>query len=162
MVGARKLITAAAIAAATTLAACGDDEPEPSIPFENAQTLVATLDEVRDNVDVGSCTVATGKVQEFEDELNDLPSDVDDEVRDGLQRAALNLGRLVEEECDQDEPEEPTTTEETEPTETTEETEPTEPTEETEPTEPTDTGTTTTPPGGGGGSGGLGPSGGNP
>ena len=166
MRGGRKLAAAAAIAASLALAACGgDDEPEPSIPLEDAEALVATLDEVRENVDVGSCLVATDKVQEFQDELGQLPSEVDDEVRDGLERGAQDLLGLVDEQCEEPEPE--TTTEETTPETTTEETEPTEPTQ---PTEPTTTEETTTtqpqPPGEGGsgqgpgGTGGLGPSGG--
>jgi hypothetical protein len=143
MRGGRTLTAAAAIVAALALAACGgDDEPEPSIPREDAETLVATLDEVRDNIDVGSCLVATDKVQEFQDELGQLSSDVDDEVRDGLERGAQNLLGLVDEQCEEPAPE--TTTEEIEPT-TTEEPEPTEPTQPTEPTTTEET-TTTTPP----------------
>ena len=163
MTGGRTLTAAAAIAATLALAACGgDDEPDPSIPRDDAETLVATLDEVRENIDVGSCLVATDKVQEFQDELDQLPDDVDNEVVDGLERGAQNLLGLVDEQCEEPAPE--TTTEETEPETTTEETE----TEPTEPTEPTTTEeTTTTPPPqnpgqgqGPGGTGGLGPSGG--
>ena len=163
MLGARKLTAVAAIAAATTLAACGgDSEPEPSIPLEDAEALVATLDEIRANVDAGSCTVASGEVQEFEDELNQLPGDVDDEVRDQLQRGALHLAELVDEQCDEPEPE--TTTEETQTQEPTEEPTTTEETTTEEPTtDQTETEPDQQPPGGGqgpGGTGGLGPAGG--
>lgn len=161
MLGARTVTAAAAIAAAATLAACGgDSEPEPSIPLQNAQALVGTLDEIRANVENGSCTVAAAEVQEFSDELNQLPDSVDDEVVDGLQRASLNLASLVDEQCD--EPQRETTTEETIPETTTEETT----TEATTTEETTTEETTPTPPtspgggGGPGGTGGLGPSGG--
>jgi hypothetical protein len=164
MRGGRKLTAAAAIAAALALASCGgDDQPEPSIPVEDAEALDSTLDEIRDNVDVGSCLVATDKVEEFQGELDQLPSDVDDEIRDGLERGAQNLLGLIDEQCEEPAPE--TTTEETQPETTTEETEPT---TTTEPTEPTTTEETTTQPpplspgqGGGqnpGGTGGLGTS----
>ena len=139
-----KLILASlCLAAAGALASgCGGgDEPEPSIPLDSATTLVSTLEEIQANVDAGSCIVASTKVQEFQTELSELPSDVNQEVVDALQRGGLNLGDLIDEQCDQ--PEE-TTTEET----TTQETTTTAP--------PT---TTTTPPPNTGG-GGVGPPGG--
>jgi hypothetical protein len=163
MFEARKIAAAAALVAALALSACGsDDEPEPSIPRENAEALVATLDEIRDNVDVGSCTIATGKVQELEGEIDELPSDVEDEVRDGLNRGAQHLLGLVDEQCDEEEPattteEEPTTTEETTETEPAEPTEPTETTETTETAPPDEQPPGQQPGQGPGGTGGLGP-----
>jgi hypothetical protein len=145
-------------AAAFALGACGgDEEVEPSIPGDNAATLLTTLDEIEANVSEGSCVVAEGEVQEFQDELGQLPADVDQEVVDALQSSALKLSELIDEECDAPEEttteettteEEPTTTEET----TTEETT----TQETEPTTPTQP----PPPEDPGGSGGIGPGGG--
>jgi hypothetical protein len=157
MQGPKPILAILCLAATAGLAAgCGgDDEPEPSIPPDNAVTLASTLQEVQDNVDVGSCLVAADKVQEFQDELAALPSDVNQEVVDALQRGALNLGDLIESDCEQ--PEEETTTEETTTEETTTEettTEETEPTTTTQPTTPT---TPTEPPTTGGG--GIGPPG---
>jgi hypothetical protein len=147
------LILLCLLASAGLASGCGDEEPKPSIPLQNATTLVSTLQEIQDNVDAGSCLIAADKVQEFQDELSQLPSDVNNDVLDALQRGALSLGDLIEEDCDQ--PEE-TTTEETTTDEdtTTEETT----TEETT-TEQTTTEETTTEPPPNTGDGGIGPPG---
>jgi hypothetical protein len=152
MAGRTSSIAIASVIAALVLAGCGgDDEPEPSIPVDSASTLVSTLQRVQDNVDVGSCLVAEREVQQFQSELDGLPSGVNQDVIEALQRGSQNLIGLLEEDCE-DEPEtttEETTTEETttetttnEPT-TTDETTTTQPTEPTTPTQPT---TTTEPP----------------
>ena len=152
-----RLIALAAVATAGGLAGCGgDDEPEPSIPLDSATTLVSTLQEVQDNVDVGSCTVAARVAQEFQAELEGLPSSVDQEVIEALQRGSQNLLGLIEEDCD-DQPEETTTTETTTQETTTEETTTEQPTT-TQPTEPTTPTTPTEPPPDPGG-GGIGPPG---
>jgi outer membrane murein-binding lipoprotein Lpp len=154
MPGRTSSIAIAAVIAALGLAGCGgDDDPEPSIPVDSASTLVSTLQRVQDNVDVGSCLVAEREVQQFQSEVDALPSDVNQEVIEALQRGSQNLIGLLEEDCE-DEPE--TTTEETttetttnEPETTTEETtteETTQPTEPTTETQPTTTTTTEPPP----------------
>ena len=144
MRGPKPILIMVCLAASAALASgCGsDEEPKPSIPLENATTLVSTLEEIQANVDNGSCLVATDKVQEFQDELSSLPSDVNDDVVDALERGSLNLIDLIDEQCER--PEE-TTTEETTTEETTTEETTTEETttEETEPTTPT---VPTTPP----------------
>ncbi len=152
------LIAAAALAAVVGLSACGDDEPEPSIPLSGAQTLIATLEEIQANVDAGSCLVAADKVDELRSEIDDLPDEVDEDLRGELENGADRLSILVNDPDQCERPEEPettteeTTTEETDPT-TTEETTTEQTTTETQPTTPTT-------PGGGGGTGGLGPGGG--
>lgn len=144
MRGPKPILIMVCLAASAALASgCGsDEEPKPSIPLENATTLVSTLEEIQANVDNGSCLVATDKVQEFQDELSSLPSDVNNDVVDALERGSLNLIDLIDEQCER--PEE-TTTEETTTEETTTEETTTEETttEETEPTTPT---VPTTPP----------------
>ncbi len=153
------LIAAAALAAALGLSACGDDEPEPSIPSSDAQTLMATLEEIQANVDAGSCLVAGDKVDELRSEIDDLPDEVDEDLRGGLENGADRLSILVNDPDQCERPEEPETTtqetitEETEPTTTEETTTEETTTEQTQPTTPTT-------PGGGGGTGGLGPGGG--
>lgn len=139
MPGAKTILTALCLAAAAALVAgCGGDKkPEPSIPLASAQTLVSTLQEVQANVDNGSCLVAADKVQELQDELAQQPSSVNQDVLDALQRGALNLGDLIDEQCSQ--PEQTTTEETTTEETTTEETT----TDETTTTQPP---TTTTPP----------------
>ncbi|HEX2358233.1 MAG TPA: hypothetical protein VHH72_00305 [Solirubrobacterales bacterium] len=152
-----RLVSAALCAAAgvVALAGCGgDDQPDPSIQPVDARTLLATLQEVEDNVEVGSCFVAADKVAELRSEIEQLPSDVNSDVRTALEEGTDRLDALVPAECESDQPttttetttEEPTTTEETTTEEpTTDETT----TEETQPTAPT-TPTTPTSPGGGG------------
>ena len=152
MAGRTSSIAIASVIAALVLAGCGgDDEPEPSIPVDSASTLVSTLQRVQDNVDVGSCLVAEREVQQFQSELDGLPSGVNQDVIEALQRGSQNLIGLLEEDCE-DEPE--TTTEETTPEVTTTETTTNEPTttdettttQPTEPTTPTQPTTTTEPP----------------
>jgi hypothetical protein len=150
---ARKLIVISVLVAASAgLAACGDEQPDPSIPLENAQTLLGTLEEIRSNVDVGSCELAADKVDELNSEIESLPSDVPSDLRTELEDGANQLSILVGDPDQCDQPEEPTTTEETTTDETT--TEATEPTTTTQPTETTPTvPTTPTNPGGGVGPG---------
>lgn len=149
-------VLCAAIAVPALLAGCGgDDPPKPSISGESSLSLIATLQEIEDNVEVGSCQVAAEKVDEFIAELDELPSDVNEEVKDALERGAVSLRDLVEDpdECAR---EETTTTEETtteEETTTTDEETTTEETttQETTTTTPTIPTTPTTPGSGGGG-----------
>jgi cell division septation protein DedD len=156
--GRTALVAAAVLVVAGGVSACGGDgEPEPSIPPENAETLRGTLDEIQANVDIGSCVVAAGKVQELQDELEDLPSDANDDLVEALQRGSVNLNDLVQ---DPDQCEARTETETT-PTETvpTETEEPETTTERTQPPQTqtqqqtTTTQTTPTQPSGGVGPG---------
>ena len=160
MRGPKPILIMVCLAASAALASgCGsDEEPKPSIPLENATTLVSTLEEIQANVDNGSCLVATDKVQEFQDELSSLPSDVNNDVVDALERGSLNLIDLIDEQCER--PEE-TTTEETTTEETTTEETTTEETTETQPTTTTQPTTPTTPPTTPGGGGGISPEGGD-
>jgi hypothetical protein len=162
---AKQIVVAFACAAAVAgVSACGgEDEPEPSIPREDAEGLVAELDEVRANVDEGSCIVAGEQAEEFLARVDELPSDVDEDVRDALEDGGNQLVSLTSDpdQCESQTETLPTETEETEPTETEPtDTEPTE-TQETQPTETTETVPTepTTPTQPGGGSGGVGPGG---
>jgi hypothetical protein len=143
----------------------GDSGPDPSIPGADAQTLLAKIEEVRANVDVGSCLVADEKTDELLADIDELPSSVNDDVRQALENGANNLKLLLTDpsQCEgrttTTEPtittaptitEEETTTTKTRPSTTTE--------TETEPnvtTTPTETGPSTTT----GGSGGIGPGG---
>lgn len=142
-----------AVVALVAVAGCGggDDEPEPSIPSEDALTLISTLQEIQANVDADSCLVAQDKVEELGTELDALPDTVNADVKSALEEGRTNLSQLIDD-PDQCSREETTTTEET----TTEETstEETTTTPETTTTSPTTTTTPTTPtqptnPGGG-------------
>jgi hypothetical protein len=144
----------------------GDSGPDPSIPGADARTLLAKIEEIRANVDVGSCLVADEKTDELLADIDELPSSVNDDVRQALENGANNLKLLLTDpsQCEgRTTTTEPTTTAPT--TTTTEEettttkTRPSTTTEtETEPnvtTTPTQTGPSTTT----GGSGGIGPAG---
>jgi hypothetical protein len=154
---ARKLIViSVALAAAAGLSACGDSKADSSIPFENAQTLITTLEEIKANVDNGSCEVALDKVDELKTEIEGLPSDVSDELKQELLDGADQIAILVRDPDQCEQPQQTTTTEQTTTEQTTTQqttTEQTQPTTTTQPTTPT----TPTTPGGGGGTGGLGP-----
>jgi hypothetical protein len=143
----------------------GDSGPDPSIAGADARTLLAKIEEVRANVEVGSCLVADEKTDELLADIDELPSSVNDDVRQALENGANNLKLLL---TDPSQCEGRTTTTEatttTAPTTTEEETtttktRPSTTTEtETEPnvtTTPTQTGPSTTT----GGSGGIGPGG---
>jgi hypothetical protein len=164
---ARPILLALFLAAASgAVAGCGGDGgPDPSIPGQNAAVLASKIDEIQDNVDVGSCLVAADKTDDLLADIDQLPSSVNDDVRGALENGANNLKLLLADpdKCaGQTTTTEPTTTEEstTEPT-TTEKTQPTTTTTTRTQTQntvttPTQTqpNTTTT-----GGSGGIGPGG---
>jgi hypothetical protein len=153
------------VAGIMVLAGCGGDGgPDPSISREDAQTLLAEVQEIEDNVEVGSCIVASDRTDQLISDIGELPDSVDEDVRQALDNGANNLRLLLADpdQCEREETtvettteEEPTTTEEEETTtrETT-----TRPEQTQTRTTPTQTQTTPTNPSGGvgpGSSGGL-------
>jgi hypothetical protein len=158
----RTILAAICAVSVLAFAGCGgDDAPEPSIAPSEAETLLSTLEEIQANLetDPPSCLVAGDRVEALQQEIDALPDSVNEDVKDSLQRGALNLGELVAdpEQCEPRETtttEEPTTTEETTTQETTtEETTTDETTTQTQPTTPTTPTTPTEPPSSGGGIG---------
>jgi outer membrane murein-binding lipoprotein Lpp len=160
----RPILLALMLAAAACLAGCGGSNgPDPSIPSTDARTLLAKITEIRANVDVGSCVVAQSKTDDLLADIDALPSDVNQDVKNALVRGANNLKGLLgdPEQCQSrsattttesttESTTEETTTEKTQPTTTTRtQTQPTTTTQ-------TQTQTNTTP---GGTSGGIGPGG---
>jgi hypothetical protein len=159
-----------ALGACLAAAGCGsDDEGGKKISAATAAALAAQLDKVQERLDNGSegaCKdILEGPrgpnkaaVQQL---IDGLPNDVDPDVRDALQESFDNLWSLVESECNDLKPDEPTQTETTPPETTPTETTPPE-TETTPPaTETTPPATETTPPDGNGNSGGAIPPEGN-
>lgn len=148
------------------IAGCGSDEPG-TIPDDNANVLIDLVNAVEEAVAEGDCEAAQQNADEFETAVDNLPAEVDDEVKDGLRQAGDRMAELSREpdQCDsesgatgpdgaedEEEPSTPTTTEEepVAPPETTEE----EPTEEEEPQQEenqTDNGGDNTSPNPGGG-----------
>ena len=155
------------VAGVMVLAGCGGDSgPDPSISREDAQTLLAQVQEIEDNVEVGSCIVASDRTDQLISDIGELPDSVDEDVRQALDNGANNLRLLLADpdQCEREETtvettteEEPTTTEEAEEETTTRETT-TRPEQTETQTTPTQTQTTPTNPSGGvgpGSSGGL-------
>ena len=148
------------VAGIMVLAGCGGDGgPDPSISREDAQTLLAQIQEIEDNVEVGSCIVASDRTDQLISDIGELPDSVDEDVRQALDNGANNLRLLLADpdQCEREETtvettteEEPTTTEEEETTtrETT-----TRPEQTQTKTTPTQTQTTPTNPSGGVGPG---------
>ena len=144
------------VVAGLALAGCGgDSEGESDIPASEAATLLGQLEEVQANVDVGSCFVAADETENLITEIEDLPDEVEADLRRALENGAEQLQVLLQD-PDQCERPETTTEETTTEEETTEEETKTRETT-TEPTTPTQTQTQTTP--SPGGSGGVGPGG---
>jgi hypothetical protein len=152
------------LAGVLVLAGCGgDDDPDPSISRDDAQTLLAQIQEIEDNVEVGSCIVASDRTDQLISDIGELPDSVDEDVRQALDNGANNLRLLLADpdQCQREETTVETTTEE-EPTTTEEETTTRETTTRPERTQtqttPTQTQPTPTNPSGGvgpGSSGGL-------
>ena len=149
------------VAGIMVLAGCGGDgEPDPSISREDAQTLFAQIQEIEDNVEVGSCIVASDRTDQLISDVGELPDSVDEDVRQALDNGANNLRLLLADpdQCEREETTVETTTEE-EPTTTEEETTTRETTTRPEQTQtqtqttPTQTQTTPTNPSGGVGPG---------
>ncbi len=149
MITPKRISLLLALAACLAAAGCGsDDEGGKPIPAAQADQLRNQLDIVQSRLDNGS-EGACKDILEAEDAnddavteiLNSIPSGVDPDVRDALEESFDNLWSLVESECNDLKPDEPTETQTTPPETTTEETTPPETTETTPP--PTET---TTPP----------------
>lgn len=154
------------VAGIMVLAGCGGDGgPDPSISQEDAQTLLAQVQEIEDNVEVGSCIVASDRTDQLISDIGELPDSVDEDVRQALDNGANNLRLLLADpdQCEREETTVETTTEE-EPTTTEEETTTRETTTRPEQTQtqtqtqttPTQTQTTPTNPSGGVGPGSAG------
>jgi hypothetical protein len=157
------LLALIVVAVALFAAGCGDNSPDPSISGEDAATLQAKLEEIKANVDNGSCLVAADRTDDLISDIESLPPGVNDSVKNALLNGANNLKLLLvnPDKCqgNQTTTTAPTTTQETTTTEPTTTSQPTT-TTKTTPTQTTPTQTTpTTPTGPGSTSGGVGPGG---
>jgi hypothetical protein len=86
-------ITLLACLCAAILTGCGSDE-QGTIPNSNSEQLMGLLDGIEENVAGGNCELAQEQANEFVDAVNQLPAEVDDEVKGGLQDAAAQLVEL--------------------------------------------------------------------
>jgi hypothetical protein len=161
----RSILLALILAASAGVVGCGNSGPDPSIPADDAQTLLAKIAEIRANVDVGSCFVAADKTDDLLADVANLPSSVNSQVKESLDNGANNLKLLLNDPAKCQGRSATTTTPETTTTPSTTEQTPTERTQsttttrtQTQPTTTTQTQSTPTvtqPPSGGVGPGGL-------
>ena len=75
---------------------CGSSGPDPSIGTQDAAVLTAKIDEIKANVDVGSCLVAADKTDDLLADVNALPSSVNQSVKNALINGANNLKGLLQ------------------------------------------------------------------
>jgi uncharacterized membrane protein YgcG len=111
-----------ALVAAAVLAGCGGDEG--TIPSESSDKLLERLTEIEEAVPEGDCDGAQNSADLFVDQVDQLPAEVDDEVKRLLTAGGERLQELAAEQCEEPpatgasgeegfQPEEPTTTPET-------------------------------------------------
>lgn len=168
MITLKRIFLLLALGACLAAAGCGsDDEQGKPIPTAQAQLLQTRLTEAERRLNDGSVGACRDILRDTQPAvrqiLASIPSSVDPDVRDALSQSFDNLWNLVDSECQNLQPDEPTQTE-TQTTETTPPaTETTPPATETTPpaTETTPPATETTPPDGNGNSGGAIPPEGN-
>jgi hypothetical protein len=91
----RSILLALILAASAGVVGCGNSGPDPSIPADDAQTLLAKIAEIRANVDVGSCLVAADKTDDLLADVANLPSSVNSQVKESLDNGANNLKLLL-------------------------------------------------------------------
>jgi hypothetical protein len=164
----KRIFLLVVLGACLAVAGCGsDDEGGKPIPTAQAQALETRLSEAQRRLQdgsVGACRDILSNTQPaVQTILASIPNSVDPDVRDALSQSFDNLWNLVDDECQNLQPDEPTQTEttppETTPTET--QTQPTETTPPTTETTPTTPGETPLPPEGDGNNGGAIPPSGN-
>ena len=84
-------------AAAWAVAGCGGSNgPDPSISAQEAAVLSSKIDEIQANVQVGSCLVAAEKTDDLLSDVNELPSSVNQSVKNALTSGANNLKGLLQ------------------------------------------------------------------
>ena len=76
------------------IAGCGGSS-DGSIPQEQAGDLLALLDTLQNDVQAGECDHVTGTADEFASRVQQLPPDVDSDVRNELTKAAAHLDQLA-------------------------------------------------------------------
>ena len=92
----RLILVAGALAGASMgVLGCGGGGPKPSIPTDNATTLLGELQEIQANVDNGSCFVASDRTDSLISDIQDLPSSVNSDVQSALENGAKQLTILL-------------------------------------------------------------------
>jgi hypothetical protein len=92
----RLILVAGALAGASMgVLGCGGGGPKPSIPADNAATLLGELQEIQANVETGSCFVASDRTDSLISDIQNLPSDVNSDVQNALENGAKQLTILL-------------------------------------------------------------------
>jgi hypothetical protein len=94
-VGGRTRISLLACLFAFGLAGCGSNDG--TIPQDQSGDLLALLDNVKSQAESGDCDTASAYANEFAKRVDGLPSEVDPDVREELDKAAANLDQLASE-----------------------------------------------------------------
>jgi hypothetical protein len=79
------------IACALALSACGGKDEEGTIPQDQADQIVALLDQLDQRVDDGNCVAAQATALEIVRRVEALPEEVDGELRETLVTGSDNL-----------------------------------------------------------------------
>jgi hypothetical protein len=88
-----------ALAIGVALSACGStDQADVTIPNENAQAMIADLDQAQQALG-SDCRTAEQAAGDFVDQVNLLPSQVGTEAKDRLRDAGENLKKLIGAQC---------------------------------------------------------------
>ena len=96
----RTLGAAAALALAVGFASsCGDDS-KSGLSQQRASNLRSSLDQVETRVKDRDCTGASEQAATFRQQVDSLPSRVDRDLRDALERSATRLESLVADQCE--------------------------------------------------------------
>ncbi len=78
---------------ALALAGCGGGD-DGTIPQENGDALLTSLDALQSDFESGDCETIDLRAAEVQDQIEALPAAVDPEVRSGLEDAAAQLATL--------------------------------------------------------------------
>jgi outer membrane biosynthesis protein TonB len=135
----RVILPLALAALAAPVAGCGQDDSRSLIPAENAETLVASVDQIEAACADNDVRAARSAVDEAKAQVAELPQRVDDRLEANMTEWLSRIERRLERDCEAEEEPEATPTETSTPTPT--ETATPEPTETPEPTvtpEPTE------------------------
>ena len=96
----RQQAAVALVAACLALPACGSGD-EATIPEENADQLLAQLDEIDQAVADADCSKARTDISQLTGAVNELPADVGVETKEALRQLTDNLAELTESQCEE-------------------------------------------------------------
>jgi hypothetical protein len=102
MPGVRR-ISLLALVVAGLAAGCGSDDE--ALPEPTAERMLSQVEGIQEDVEAGNCELVTAQAEQFATEVQNLPGDVEDDVRSGLEQAASRLVDLAREPGQCEEPE---------------------------------------------------------